>query len=110
MISSDIYLCPLLTGAGYFALVPIYLPYLRQLNLEQCISVCDESLEELATAAPELEVINYYGDHVRAGKIELSSTAIEVLKRDMLIGRAQMMKAIDKKWLDHLFNYKWTDI
>jgi hypothetical protein len=73
MISSDFYLCPLLTGAGYFALVPSHLPYLRQLNLEQCNNVCDESLEELVTAAPELEVINYYGDRVVAAMIESSN-------------------------------------
>jgi hypothetical protein len=53
-----------LTGKDYFSLVPSHLPYLRQLNLEQCNNVCDKSLEELVASAPELEVIDYYGDRV----------------------------------------------
>jgi hypothetical protein len=64
MISLNIYFCSLLTGKGYFSLVPSHLPYLRQLNLEQCNNVCDKSIEELVAAAPELEVIDYYGDRV----------------------------------------------
>jgi hypothetical protein len=53
--------------------MPSHLPYLRQLNLQLCNSVCDESLEELVTAAPELEVIDYYGERVVAGMIESSN-------------------------------------
>jgi hypothetical protein len=55
-----------LTGTGYFALVPSHLPHLKRLNLEQCSNVCDRSLEELASAVPELEIIDYYGDRVVA--------------------------------------------
>lgn len=57
-------------GTGYFELVPSHLPHLKRLNLEQCNNVCDESLEELVAAVPELEVINYYGDRVVALKNE----------------------------------------
>jgi hypothetical protein len=53
-------------GKGYLALVPSHLPHLRLLNLEQCDNVCDEYLEELVAAVPELVVINYYGDTVEA--------------------------------------------
>lgn len=74
MLSSDFYLCLLLTGTGYFALVPSHLPYLRRLNLEQCNNVCDKSLEELVTAAPELEVIDYFGNRVVAGMSESSNS------------------------------------
>jgi hypothetical protein len=35
--------------------------------------VCDESLEELVTAVPELVVFNYYGDHVVALKSKQKS-------------------------------------
>jgi hypothetical protein len=57
-----------LTGRDYFALVPSHLPHLKRLNLEQCGSVCDESLDKLAAAVPELEIIGYYGDRVVAAK------------------------------------------
>jgi hypothetical protein len=69
MVSSDFYLCPLLTGTGYLTLVPSHLPYLRRLNLEQCNNVCDKYLKELVNAAPELEVIDYYGERVLAAMI-----------------------------------------
>jgi hypothetical protein len=55
-------------GVGYFALLPLHLPHLILLNLEQCDNVCDESLEELVAAVPQLVVINYYGDRVVAVK------------------------------------------
>jgi hypothetical protein len=64
-----------LTGKGYFSLVPLHLPYLRQLNLEQCNNVCDKTLEELVAAAPELEVIDYYGDRVVAMNESKSSNS-----------------------------------
>jgi hypothetical protein len=63
-IASHIYLSNLLTGRGYFEIMPSHLPYLRQLNLEQCNNVRLRSLAELVAAAPELEVIDYYGDRV----------------------------------------------
>jgi hypothetical protein len=55
-------------GKDYFALVPSHLPHLRLLHLEQCDSVCDECLEELVAAVPNLVVTNYYGDIVEAVK------------------------------------------
>jgi hypothetical protein len=68
-----------LTGTGYFALVPSHLPHLKRLNLEQCNNVCDKSLEELVAAVPELEVIDYYGDRVVAEKNEpRNSSSAEV--------------------------------
>jgi hypothetical protein len=45
-------------GNGWLALVPSHLPHLRLLGLEECNSVCDEYIEELVAAAPELVVIN----------------------------------------------------
>jgi hypothetical protein len=57
-------------GKGYLALVPSHLPHLRLLNLEQCNNVCDEYLEELVAAVPDLVVTNYYGDIVGAVKNE----------------------------------------
>jgi hypothetical protein len=64
----NVYIYLVFVGKGYFALVPSHLPHLRLLNLEQCDNVCDEYLEELVAALPELVVINYYGDHVVAVK------------------------------------------
>lgn len=55
-------------GKGYLALVRSHLPHLRLLHLEQCGNVCDEYLEELVAAVPDLVVTNYYGDIVEAVK------------------------------------------
>jgi len=61
-------ICIVFVGKDYFALVPSRLPHLRLLDLEQCDNVCDEYLEELVIAVPELVVIDYYGDTVEAVK------------------------------------------
>jgi hypothetical protein len=45
-------------GNGYSALVPSLLPHLRLLCLWYCNRVCDEYIEEVVAAAPELVVIN----------------------------------------------------
>jgi len=41
------------------ALVPSHLPGLSQLSLENCDNMCDEYVQELMDAEPELEVIMY---------------------------------------------------
>jgi len=64
LLNVDIYI--VFVGKDYLALVPSHLPHLRLLNLEQCNNVCDDYLEELVAAVPELVVINYYGDTVEA--------------------------------------------
>jgi hypothetical protein len=64
----NVYIYIVFVGKDYFALVPSHLPHLRLLNMEQCGNVCDEYLEELVAAVPELVVINYYGDTVEAVK------------------------------------------
>jgi hypothetical protein len=46
-------------GNGWLALVPSHLPSLSQLSLENCESMCDEYVQELMAAKPELEVIMY---------------------------------------------------
>jgi hypothetical protein len=51
-------------GDGWMALVPAHLPHLRLLGLEDCSSVSDEQIDELVAAAPELVVINCWGDVV----------------------------------------------
>ena len=49
-------------GDGWLALMPSNLPHLEHLSLESCNNVCDEYVEELMDAAPELEVITCVGD------------------------------------------------
>jgi len=44
-------------GEGWLALVPSHLPGLSQLSLENCYKMCDDYVEELMAAEPELEVI-----------------------------------------------------
>ena len=46
-------------GEGWLALVPSHLPGLSQLSLENCDNMCEEYVEELMAAEPELEVIMY---------------------------------------------------
>ena len=53
-------------GDGWLALVPSRLPHLRLLCLESCYDVCEKRVEELVAAAPELVVINRWGDTVGA--------------------------------------------
>jgi len=45
-------------GEGYLALVPSHLPHLRELCLVGCDNVCDEYVEELMAAVPELKIFN----------------------------------------------------
>jgi len=49
-------------GEGFLALVPSHLPHLENLWLEGCHNVCDEHVEALMDALPELEVITRMGD------------------------------------------------
>lgn len=44
--------------------VPVSMPRLRHLHLEQCNEVIDLLLESLARRLPELQVFNYYGEKV----------------------------------------------
>jgi hypothetical protein len=64
----SVYIHLVFVGHGYLTLVPSHLPHLRLLHLEQCDNVCDEYLEELVAAVPELVVTNYYGNIVEAVK------------------------------------------
>jgi len=49
----NVYIYLWFVGKGYLALLPSHLPHLRIL----CLVACDEYVEELVTAIPELEVI-----------------------------------------------------
>jgi hypothetical protein len=53
----NVYSYLLFVGEEWLALVPSHLPHLRQLCLKYCDNVCDEYVEELMAAVPELEVI-----------------------------------------------------
>jgi hypothetical protein len=64
----NVYIYVVFVGKDYTTLVPSHLPHLRLLHLEQCDNVCDEYLEELVAAVPDLVVVNYYGDIVEAVK------------------------------------------
>jgi len=44
-------------GEGYLALVPSYLPHLRELCLERCNNVCDKYVEELVAIVPQLIIM-----------------------------------------------------
>ena len=43
-------------GEGWLALVPSFLPNLRELCLWACVNVVDKYVEELMAAVPELKV------------------------------------------------------
>jgi len=53
----NVYRYLVFVGEGYLALVPSVLPHLRQLCLMGCYNVCDDYIEELVAAAPNLVVI-----------------------------------------------------
>jgi hypothetical protein len=61
-------------GNGWLAQVTAHLPHLRLLCLEDCDIVCDEHIEELVAAVPELVVINRLGDIVGAMSNKLQET------------------------------------
>jgi hypothetical protein len=52
----NVYIYLVFVGEGWFALLPSYLQHLRQLWLVECNSVCDNYVEELVAAVPELKV------------------------------------------------------
>ena len=53
----NVYSYLVFVGNGWLALVPSHLPHLRQLRLEGCGKFCDEYIEELVAAVPELKII-----------------------------------------------------
>jgi len=53
----NVYSYLLFVGKEYWALVSSHLPRLRWLCLVGCDNVCDEYVEELVAAVPELDVI-----------------------------------------------------
>jgi len=66
----NVYIYLVSVGEGWLALVPSHLPHLRELSLLGC-GVCDEYVEELVAAVPELKVIreiNRTFGEVRFGK------------------------------------------
>jgi hypothetical protein len=52
----NVYSYLVFVGEGWLALVPSYLPHLRELSLDGCYNVCDKYIEELRVAVPELEI------------------------------------------------------
>jgi hypothetical protein len=54
----NVYIYIVFVGEGWLALVPSHLPHLRELCLEGC-SVCDEDVEKLQAAVPELKIMNW---------------------------------------------------
>jgi len=52
----NVYICLVFVGEGWLALLPSYLPHLRQLCLVVCDNLCDTYLEELVAAVPELNL------------------------------------------------------
>jgi len=53
----NVYICLVFVGEGWLALVPSHLPHLRHLGLRDCDNVCQDYVEELVTALPDLKVI-----------------------------------------------------
>jgi len=53
----NVYIYLVFVGEGWLALLPSHLPQLRELSLVGCVNVCDEYVEELVAAVPELKVI-----------------------------------------------------
>jgi len=61
----NVYIYLVFVGNGCLALVPSHLPHLRLLCLQACDKVCDEYVDKLVAAVPELKVIKL-GDIVGA--------------------------------------------
>ena len=62
-------------GKGHLALVPSHLPHLRLLILDCLKSVRDKEIEKLVAAAPELTVMDTWGNSVGAMRnLRLEST------------------------------------
>jgi hypothetical protein len=75
----NVYIYLVFVGNGCLALVPSHLPHLRLLSLWKCDSVCDEYIEELVAAAPELVVINPLGKVVGGlRKLQLEAVCSEL--------------------------------
>ena len=55
----NVYIYLVFVGEGWLALVPSHLPHLRELSLVNCDNVCDNYVEELMAALPELEVFRH---------------------------------------------------
>jgi len=53
----NVYIYLVFVGKGYLAVVASHLLHLRPLCLVQCDNVCDEYVQELVAAVPELKVI-----------------------------------------------------
>ena len=54
----NVYIYPVFVGNEWLALVPSHLPHLRELFLDDCVSVNAEYVEKLKAAVPELIVTN----------------------------------------------------
>jgi len=64
----NVYICVVCVGKAYSALVPSHLPHQTRLDLLESDSACDEDLEEIVAALPELVVIHNCGAIVVAVK------------------------------------------
>jgi len=53
----NVYIYLLFVGSGWLTLVPSHLPHLRVLCLVDCDNVCDQYVEVVVAAVPELKVI-----------------------------------------------------
>ena len=54
----SVYIYPVFVGNEWLALVPSHLPHLRELCLDDCVSVNAEYVEKLKAAVPELIFTN----------------------------------------------------
>ena len=52
----NVYIYRVFVGEEYLALVPLFLPHLRELCLWACYSVVDKYVEEIVAAVPELKI------------------------------------------------------
>ena len=53
----NVYIYLVFVGERWLALLPSYLPHLRELGLVGCVNVCDKYIDELMAAVPELKFI-----------------------------------------------------
>ena len=52
----NVYIYRVFVGEEYLALVPLFLPHLRELCLWACYSVVDKYVEELEATVPDLKI------------------------------------------------------